>query len=58
MILAPICSASFVVNDGVRPPEMTLTRTWTANYDFFFTFGPRNLLASGQEPAQSIREDP
>lgn len=27
MIFAPICSASGYVNEGVRPPEITLTRT-------------------------------
>ena len=27
MILAPYCYASLVVNDGVSPPEMTLTST-------------------------------
>ena len=26
MILAPYCSASLVVSDGVGPPEMTLKR--------------------------------
>ena len=31
MILAPISSASLDVKDGVKPPEMTLTRTWRSN---------------------------
>jgi hypothetical protein len=30
IIFAPISSASLIVNDGVRPPEMTLTSTYTA----------------------------
>lgn len=29
IILAPIASASDVVKDGVSPPEMTLTRTYS-----------------------------